>query len=412
MKREGDVLIISQVYPPDPAAVGQYIADAADGLAGRGWRVRVLAADCGYDDPGLRFPSREEANGIRIDRLPWSSLGKRSLGIRLVGMLSFLGQALLRGLGTRDLRAICVSTSPPMAGAVAWLIAAVRRVPLVYWVMDLNPDQAVASRQVRADSPLVWLFALVNARVLRDAAGVIALDRFMAERLKAKSVPLRRLAIIPPWPLDHRLSPQPKEGNPFRRRHGLEGKFVVMYSGNHSLVHSLDTLLAVARELRDDAQLSFVLVGGGVAKAPFEAADRRGELRNVVLLPYQPLGEIATSLSAADLQLVVMGDAMVGCVHPCKFYGALAVGRPVMLIGPAECHVTDVFRRADCGWRHAHGDVAGIVARLRRLAQPESARELAAKARAGLKALEEGLSRDRLRRHWGNVFEDAIAEGG
>lgn len=409
VNRSRTMLLLSQVYPPDAAAVGQYLADAAAELSRRGWRVRVLTADRGYDDPGQRFAAREDRGGAEIRRLPWSSLGKRSLVVRLTGMMSFLVQAFLRGVTERTLTTVLVSTSPPMAGVVAAAIALLRRVPLVYWVMDLNPDQAVAGGQVRPGSLAVRLFAALNAVVLRRAATVIVLDRFMTARVTAKRVPLRRLTVIPPWPLDDFASPGPREANAFRRLHGLGEKFVVMYSGNHSLVHPLDTLLAAARALRDDAHIVFVLVGGGVAKAPFEAAVRSGELRNLVLLPYQPLSELGTSLSAADVQVVAMGAAMVGCVHPCKFYGALAVERPVLLIGPDGCHVTDVFARADCGWRHEHGDVDGVVRLLRRLSSPGAREELATKGRAGRAVLRHGLDRATLRTRWADEVESVVA---
>jgi hypothetical protein len=91
-------------------------------------------------------------------------------------------------------------------------------------------------------------------------------------------------------------------------------------------------------------------------------------------------------------------------------YGALAADRPVLLIGPAECHVTEVFARADCGWRIAHGDAAGMVALLLRLAAPAALGELRAKAAAGREALAHGLSRDALRARWADEVETAIME--
>jgi glycosyltransferase involved in cell wall biosynthesis len=224
-----------------------------------------------------------------------------------------------------------------------------------------------------------------------------------------------RIAVIPPWPLDDGSPPLPdaaadRPRNAFRAGHGLDDAFVVMYSGNHSEQNPLTTLLEAARGLRDDPRFVFALVGGGVAKAPFEAAARSGELPNLLLLPYQPLDGLGELLAAADIHIVAMGDAMVGCVHPCKFYGALAADRPVLLIGPAECHVTEVFARADCGWRIAHGDAAGMVALLLRLAAPAALGELRAKAAAGREALAHGLSRDALRARWADEVETAILE--
>ena len=48
------LLVLSQVYVPDPASVGQHMADAAQSMAARGYDVRVLTSGRGYDDPSVK----------------------------------------------------------------------------------------------------------------------------------------------------------------------------------------------------------------------------------------------------------------------------------------------------------------------------------------------------------------------
>lgn len=55
-----------------------------------------------------------------------------------------------------------------------------------------------------------------------------------------------------------------------------------------------------------------------------------------------------------------MGDDMVGIVHPCKIYGAMACGRPVLLVGP-HSHAGELIDRHEIGWQFEHGDASGIV---------------------------------------------------
>ncbi len=167
--RQPTLLIISQVYVPDPASVGQHLHDAAVETAGRGYPVRVLTSSRGYNAPQVRFPARQCIDGVETRRLTLSSFGKKSILVRLVGQLGFLTQALLRGLFTPKLGAILVSTSPPMCSAAALIIGAIRRVPMVYWVMDINPDQALALGVVKANSPPARLFNVLNRAILARA---------------------------------------------------------------------------------------------------------------------------------------------------------------------------------------------------------------------------------------------------
>src|SRR5262245_40021051 len=78
-RRRRRLLIFSQVYVPDPACVGQHIADVAAEMVRRGYDVRVYTANRGYDDPSIKYPARETIRGVDIRRLPFSSFGKRSL---------------------------------------------------------------------------------------------------------------------------------------------------------------------------------------------------------------------------------------------------------------------------------------------------------------------------------------------
>ena len=64
-------------------------------------------------------------------------------------------------------------------------------------------------------------------------------------------------AVMPPWSHSESIAFDAAGRDEFRRQHGLEGKFVVMYSGNHSPCHPLDTLLeAVALVVLVVTQLS------------------------------------------------------------------------------------------------------------------------------------------------------------
>src|SRR5262249_10288388 len=139
--------------------------------------------------------------------------------------------------------------------------------------------------------------------------------------------------------------------------HGLEGKFVAMYSGNLSIAHPLETVLQAAEQLRHRDDVVFLFVGGGLGRREVEEFAAWHPNANIRLLPYQPREKLRESLSAADVHLVSMGNAMVGIVHPCKIYGAMACGRPVLLIGPRASHAGELIERHHCGWRIDHGNV-------------------------------------------------------
>src|SRR5258706_15536614 len=116
MQRKRTLLILSQVFLPDPASVGQHVADVAIEMARRGYRVRVFAANRGYENPSVRYPGREQIRGVEVRRLPLSSFGKKRIAKRLVGAGIFMMQAFFIWFVTPNGDGVFFSTSPPMIG--------------------------------------------------------------------------------------------------------------------------------------------------------------------------------------------------------------------------------------------------------------------------------------------------------
>ena len=371
--RPRTVLVVSQTFVPDPASVGQHMSDVAFELArrgaaggGGGYAVRVIASGRGYEDATQVYPRREVLHGADVRRLPLASFGKRSLLLRVLGTAVFHAQAFVAALFTPRLGGVVFSTSPPLIGLPLCVVGWVRRVPVAYWAMDLNPDQLIALGKLRADGWRARALEAANRFILRRSALVVALDRFMADRLAARGVPAAKMLVMPPWPHEQHIAAVGTDANPFRRRHGLDGKFVVMYSGNHSPSNPLRTLLDAVVRVRDDDGLRFLFVGGGTGKREVEATLAEHRLANALSLPYQPIAELKHSLTAADVHVVSLGEGMVGIIHPCKIYGSMSAGRPILFLGPRPSHVSDLLDAHDMGVQVPHGDVDGMVAAVAR----------------------------------------------
>jgi glycosyltransferase involved in cell wall biosynthesis len=380
------VLVISQTFVPDPASVGQHMADVAIELARRGYDVRVYASGRGYEDSSVKYPRRENLNGVDVRRLPLGSFGKRNLLIRVLGTASFLTQAFLVQLFTPRVSGIFFSTSPPLVGISSCIVKLIRRVPIAYWAMDLNPDQLITMGKVKEKGLVARVLEAGNRAILKRSSLIIALDRFMAGRLLKRGNYQKKMLIMPPWSHEDHMQEVDQGTNPFRLQHGLVGKRVIMYSGNHSPANPLATLLKVALTFKDDDRVRFLFVGGGTGKREVEACIAEHRPANIISLPYQPLENLKYSLPAADVHAVTMGQDMVGIIHPCKIYGAMAVQRPILYFGPSPSHISDLLDTHDVGWHVNHGDVEGgrrVVEQI--LAMPlEQLREMGSHAKVVL----------------------------
>ena len=356
------VLLLNQCFYPDVVSTAQHLTDLATALSSRGHDVTVVASDRGYDDPTQRFPRREHWNGVEIIRIPSLSLGKSSRWRRAFNFASFMLLCSLRLVALGRFDVVVALTSPPLISFLAALFTKLKGGNFCFWVMDLNPDEAIAAGWLDERSPITRLLQRMLNYSFHCATRTIVLDRFMRERVVAKGVNPARVAIVPPWSHDDVVSYSEKGREEFRQRYGLTDKFVVMYSGNHSPCHPLDTLLHAALRLAQRSEIVFCFVGGGSEQFKVRRFASHHRLKNVRCLPYQPLRELSSSLSAADLHVVVMGEKFVGIVHPCKVYNIMSVGAPVLYIGPEQSHITDIASQHGRFFLTRHGDVEGVMA--------------------------------------------------
>ncbi len=365
-------LFLNQTFHPDVMATGQYLTDVALRLVERGHQVTVVTSRRAYDQPETQFPKQETWRGIRVNRVGSTGFGKGAKWRRAADFASFLALASLRLARLPRPDVVVALTSPPLISLLGAGLARLRHSRFFYWVMDFNPDEAIAAGWLRPNSLTAKVLDWVSRFSLRRAHKIIALDRFMRERIVAKGIAPAKVLVIPPWSHDTEVTFDADGRERFRKAHGLDGKFVVMYSGNHSPCHPLDTLLAAAERLKEDNSIVFCFVGGGSEYKRVKRWAEEGKLTQVVCLPYQPLSQVSSSLSAADLQVVVMGDPFVGLVHPCKIYNVLIVAAPVLYIGPRPSHLSEMLDALEGEYpcaSVAHGDVDRVVEQIQRLRQ-------------------------------------------
>ena len=361
--------IVNQYYVPDISPTAQLAASLAEHRAARGDHVTIIAGSGTYAPAAGSSRSSAGANP-RLLRLWTPSLGRRTVMRRLIDYAVFFVQAKWRLATLPSQDALVLMTTPPyisLAGTVHKLLH--RRTRLILWSMDCYPETMVRAGVIGAHSLPARLLGAANRWLFPWLDDVVCLDEAMRELLEpANSSPGKpRFSVIANWePAD--LFPPGLDATPWEgtRRLALEGKQVVLYLGNAGTGHRFDTVLAAARQLAGGPQ-TFLFVGGGAAWPALQAARDADHLANVFLEGYVPGDCLPSVLSSADASLITLRDEMLGVMSPSKLHAALAMGLPIIYIGPSGGNVHEAIERFGCGISLRHGDSSGLVRFLERL---------------------------------------------
>lgn len=389
------VRFVNRVFPPAEGATGLYLHELASSLAAQGWTVEVVTGPAPDAPAEAVLPS-----GVRVRRLAGAPARKGAMLRRAVGYATLLPRlAQLARRGPRP-DVIVLKTDPPLLLLAGPWLRRRTGAAIIHWAQDVYPEVAEAIGVVRPGGVAARVLRRLAARALRQYDAVVTVGRCMAERILAAGVPPDRVAVVPNW-APSSVRPVPPAENPFRRDHGLDGRFVVMYSGNFGLAHPFDAILDAAERLATAApDVLVVLIGDGARRAWIETEIDRRAFANVRILPFQPVERLAESLSAADLHVVTMEHALEGLVVPSKVYGALAAGRPVVFLGPAGSEAARLITEAEAGTVLTEASGATLAA-----AVLDWAREDAARTAAGVRAAA-AVSNGRMRAS--DAFEECM----
>jgi colanic acid biosynthesis glycosyl transferase WcaI len=285
---------------------------------------------------------------VELIRVHSTAFDRSDLFRRAVNYFTYLGRALRRGLrATARPDLVLCMTDPPMVGDIALLVARRYRVPLVVVSQDVFPEIAVEVRRLR-NPLLVGLLGVLTRFYLRRADAVVAIGETMRARLEAKGVRPQRLRVIPNWVDANVVTPQPRD-NPWAQSQGLDGRFVVMHSGNIGHAQDLETLIRASTSLADLEQLAVVLIGFGAQHAHLVGVAEELDADKVSFLDYQPRELLPQSLSSADVHFVGLGRGLSGYVVPSRVYGILAAGRPIIASVDEDSETARLVRDSGAG---------------------------------------------------------------
>lgn len=255
-----------------------------------------------------------------------------------------------------------------MLSVVAALATRLRGAKLINWLQVLFPEIAAAADIGWAKGGVGQILMRLRDWSLRCAQQNVVVGEKMRAVLVARGIENKKITVIPNWADGDAIRPVARTENPLRTKWGLEGKFVVGYSGNLGRVHEFDTVLGAMTELRGDDGKWFLFIGAGKQRQMMETECAVRGITAVSFQPYQAREDLIWSLGVPDVHLVTLLPKMEGLVVPSKVYGIAAAGRPILNIGAQDGEIAQLIENHDCGITVQPGDVTGLVDAISRLA--------------------------------------------
>jgi glycosyltransferase involved in cell wall biosynthesis len=353
------VLYLHQYFTTRAGVGGTRSYEFARYLVGQGHRVTMVTAA----DPLLPWSGgltrRRQIDGIDVVELRLGNADYQSgtaIGYshRILVFLLFAFATVVAVLRVRRPDLVFATSTPLTIGIPGVIASARHRAPLVFEVRDLWPEAPMQMGALR--HPLAILLARwLERAIYRRSAHIVALSPGMRAGVIDAGVSPERVSVIPNASDLDLFSPE-LDGAEFRRKYGLEDKFVCLYFGTMGEANDLFQVVRAARLLheRGEERVVFLLHGKGRQRPQLEAFVREHGLRNVRFSSPLDKAAVARLVAAADLGMTIYKNLPVlGTCSPNKLFDTLAAGRPVLVNMPGWLrelvveHRCGVFVRPD-----------------------------------------------------------------
>lgn len=398
------ILIVSQYFWPESFRINELSVV----LRARGHEVTVLTSIPNYPEGTVHPAFAADASafgdlqGVEIIRVPQVIRGTSRLRLA-ANYLSFALSGLLLGIpklrGRRFDVVFAFQTSPVTVGIPAGAIAALKRAPMLMWILDCWPETLAA-------------IGVAGGRIGQGVAGLLVRWIYaMADLLLGQSEGFRqnvarysraeKFRHFPNWVEAEYLAPLPPPSRP------TGDCFTVVFAGNIGEAQDFPAIVAAAELLRD-TPVRFRIVGDGRDLARTRADITARRLDGLFEFAGRHPSEAMPGFFAdADALLVSLkADPLFALTVPGKVQSYLASGKPILAMLDGEGR--EVVERAGAGLSVGAGDAEGLAAAIRTMmAMPET--QLAAMGEAGRAFARKHYDRDMLVARLEGWMEEAIA---
>ena len=250
-----------------------------------------------------------------------------------------------------------VPSTPPIQGAIAAIVKKCTGKKFVYNLQDIFPDSLVGTGLAKKGGLLWKIGRMIENFTYKYADKIIVISQDFKKNIMDKGVPEEKIVVVYNWVDQNAVVDVPRSENKLFDKYNLDrSKFYIEYSGNIGLTQNMDMLLEVMEDLQGSyPDINLALVGEGAYKAQVEKIVAEKQLKNVVMLPFQPYEDISYVFSLGDAGLVISKPGVGANSVPSKTWSIMSASRPV-LANFDENELKDILAGNECGIFTKAGD--------------------------------------------------------
>jgi len=191
--------------------------------------------------------------------------------------------------------------------------------------------------------------------------------------LEHNNVNKEKLGLLPNWRRIKKVSP--KDGQDYRKRFGLNDKFVAIFGGVIGIAQELEFLLELAKYYKNLDDIVFLIIGEGNQKKKLQKIIEKENLTNVLIKTRVPSKDFDALVRQCDLGLVNLNRNFTIPNFPSKTLDYFEAGIPILAAIDKNTDYGQFLERAKAGYWSITGDIVTYHKNFEKLLNDKELRE-------------------------------------
>ena len=335
------ILLLHQYFLEENDPGGSRWNEISKAWANLGHDVTVLAGMIHYNGneklpeyKGKYFVKKQQGN-VNVLRSHVSESYNSGFAGRLWGYFSFMFSSFWGGTfkvkGKFD---VVIVTSPPLfVGVSGYLISKFKRAPFVFEIRDLWPESAIDTGVLTNKAIIKFAYA-IEKFIYKKAKLINVLTPAFYETLNTKKNVSKEKLLMIPNAADFSLSEKllnEFDTNEFRKKLGIDDRFVITYVGAHGVANHLQQILEAGKKL-EDTNVLFLLIGQGMQKEKLIKLANEMDVKNVKFIDPVPKIEVFKYILASDMGTSVLKNVETfKTVYSNKTFDYMSCKKPILM---------------------------------------------------------------------------------
>ena len=326
------ILIVTQYFWPENFRINDLVLE----LKNRGHELTILTGKPNYPSGKIYMDFKknpenfQEYCGVEVIRAP---ILARSSGFFRLGLnyLSFLIGATFFGtwsLQKKSFDLIFVYGPSPITVALpAIFLARIKKIPVVFWVLDLWPESLSAVGAVHSKNILKLTGYLVRV-IYKNCTLVLGQSQSFVSRIALYCKDKSKIRYYPSWAEDiFNSKPSKAPEVPIKTN-----SFNIVFAGNIGESQDIPAILDAAQILKSNNNIRWLIIGNGSKYKWLQAEVTRRNLESQILtLGRYPIERMPSFYAHADALLVTLKkEPVFSLTIPAKLQSYLMAGIPVL----------------------------------------------------------------------------------